>query len=669
MNSRGPLSGWPHFQWLFISVIASVLMLTGFQAPLQAQEVQYTRPSLWFGVAAGGNFTFHDGTTQRLSSDFTAPVAFHEGQGVGLYLAPLVELHAPNSIFGLMFQAGYDSRPGSFEGLIESCNCPADLSTNLSYLTLEPSLRFAPFKTGFYLYAGPRIAFNLEKAFTYQQGVNPDFPEETAVPDVDGKFSDIQKTLISMQVGAGYDIPLSSQDVETQFVLSPFVAFHPSFGQSPRSSETWSLASLRAGAVLKFGMGTKVWVPEEAEVFDPNIRFSVNAPRNIPTFRKVREVFPLRNYVFFDLGSTEIPDRYELLGKGQVKNFREDQLEMFIPKNLSGRSARQMTVYYNVLNIIGDRMVNNPTANVRLVGSSEKGVEDGRAMSESIKDYLVEIFEIDPSRITTEGREKPVVPSEQPGGTRELDLLRAGDRRVSIESTSPALLLEFQSGPGAQLKPVEITALQEAPLESYVTVRVDGARKAFSSWHLIFMDEKGQEQYFGPYTQERVSIPGKSILGDRPEGQYKVTMMGKSDNGDMVKRETSVQMVLWTPPQEEEVMRFSVIYEFDESKAINLYEKYLAEVVAPKIPKGSKVIIHGYTDIIGSEDYNEELSLARAGNVRTILENSLAKAGRSDVIFEVFGFGEDENLSPFDNEFPEERFYNRTVIVDIFPVR
>ena len=49
------------------------------------------------------------------------------------------------------------------------------------------------------------------------------------------------------------------------------------------------------------------------------------------------------------------------------------------------------------------------------------------------------------------------------------------------------------------------------------------------------------------------------------------------------------------------------------------------------------------------------------------MENSLSKSGRSDVKFEVKVFGEDVKLSPFDNEFPEERFYNRTVIIDILP--
>lgn len=416
-----------------------------------------------------------------------------------------------------------------------------------------------------------------------------------------------------------------------------------------------------------FNKNVGVLIPLPIFMNSSNIQFSVTAPKNIPVERRVREIFPLRNYIFFDIGSTEVPDRYVLLRKDQVKDFKEDQLEVFPPKNLAGRSSRQMIVYYNVLNILGDRMGKNPSTTIKLVGSSEKGPEDGRAMAESVRRYLADVFGVDASRISIEGRDKPKIPSEQPGGTRELDLLREGDRRVSVESSSPALLMEFQSGPDAPLKPVEIMAVQEAPLDSYVSFNVEGENAAFSSWSLEITDDKGKVQYFGPYSPERVSIPGKVILGTRPEGKFKVTMIGLAKNGMTVKKDTSVNLVLWTPPQNEEMMRFSVIYEFNESKAITIYERYLTDIVIPKIPQGGMVLISGHTDIIGEEAHNQKLSLDRANDVRNIIENGLSKAGRNDVKFEVYGFGEDQNLSPFDNKFPEERFYNRTVIIDIIP--
>ncbi len=478
----------------------------------------------------------------------------------------------------------------------------------------------------------------------------------------------------NLQTGLNFNVGLGSK-----IYFSPSAAFYFQAGyvngidiirdNIPVYDKFWKVT---AGIAFDFGKKKEaeaVVVPDKINAISitPDVRFSVNSPKNIPAERRIRETFPLRNYVFFDLGSTEIPDRYVLLSKNQVQGFSEDQLDKFTPKRLPGRSNRQMIVYYNVLNILGDRMVKNPSAVVRLSGASMEGNEDGKLMAESVKRYLVDVFGISPSRINTEGRVKPRIPSEQPGGKLELDLLREGDRRVSIWSESPGLLMEFQSGPDAPLRPVEIFGVQQAPLDSYVSFRAEGADKAFTSWSLEITDENGRLQNFGPYTHEWVSIPGKSILGTRPEGNFKVVMVGQTKNGNIQKKEASMHMALWTPPKDEEVMRFSVIYEFNDSKAIAIYEKYLTDIVTPKIPRNGKVIIHGYTDIIGEEAHNLELSLARANDVRGIMEKSLQKAGRSDVTFEVYGFGEDPSLSPFENKFPEERFYNRTVMIDILP--
>jgi outer membrane protein OmpA-like peptidoglycan-associated protein len=286
-------------------------------------------------------------------------------------------------------------------------------------------------------------------------------------------------------------------------------------------------------------------------------------------------------------------------------------------------------------------------------------------MAESVKQYLVNVFAIEPSRIVTEGRDKPKIPSEQPGGVNELTLLREGDQRVSIESSSPAMLMEFQSGPDAPLRPVEMVRIQEAPADSYVTFDAAGGNEAFTSWSLELTDKNGMVQNFGPFTQDRVTIPGKTILGTKPEGNYTVTMIGQTKSGKTVKQETTVHMVLWTPPATDEMTRFSIIFEFNDSKAISMYEKYLTEIVVPKIPVNGLVIIQGYTDIIGEETHNQILSLARANEVKSIMEKALAHAGRTDVKFEVYGFGEDQTLAPFKNNLPEERFYNRSVIIDI----
>lgn len=400
---------------------------------------------------------------------------------------------------------------------------------------------------------------------------------------------------------------------------------------------------------------------------NPDVIFTVNSPENIANVRSVRETFPIRNYVFFDKESTEIPERYILLSKEEVKDFQINNLELYVKKDFSGRSKRQMIVYYNILNILGNRMGINPSATITLVGSSEKGPEDGVLMAESVKEYLVDVFGIEESRIAVEGRDKPKIPSEQLNQTNDLELKQEGDRRVTIESTSPLLIMEFHSGPGAPLKPLEIIVSPEVPFDSYVSFNVEGAMEELTNWSLEITDEQGKVQYFGLFTQELVSIPGKTILGNREKGTFNVKMKGYLKNGMLLEKDTTVNIVLWKTTDAVEGMRFSILYEFDESESILMYHKYIREVVVPLIPIGATVVIHGHTDVIGDEAYNSILSLNRAKDVKKIMVKSLAEKGRKDVIFIVHAFGEDANLSPFENKYPEERFYNRTVIIEIIP--
>lgn len=641
----------------------------------QLNETTYKTPTWLFGAGIGGNFNFFQGSTQELNSSLMAPVPFKEGFGLGLYVAPLIEFKPQNSRWGLMLQGGVDSRNGEFNEVLSPCNCPRGLETTLKYITVEPSVTYRPHGFGLFFFGGPRISFMLNKSFVYRQENDPLNSDQTPIPTITDNFSNIKDIIYSMQIGVGYDILLSKKWNKHQFLLSPFVAFLPYFGQNPRSIETWNITTVRAGAALKFGRGVVDKSEETLELFRVKYNesafsashFKVTSPKNIIGEHRVRELFPLSNYIFFDLGSTKIPDRYILLNKTEVKSFKADQLEVHIPKRLTGRSSRQLIVYYNLLNILGDRMGENPTAKIQLIGSSEQGSADGYLMAESVRNYLHDIFGIDTARISIQGNTKPKLPSMQAYVTTEIYLHQEGDRRVSIESSSPEMLMEFQSGPDVPLKAIELNNIQAAPIESYITLDNQGASQVFSSWSVEFQDVKGEAIVYGPYNKDKITIPGKSILNKEPQGNFKITMTGQLKTGGYKQEDTSVHVVLWSPPVDEQAMRYSILYGFNKSKAIELYEVYLQQVIAPKITNGSQVIIHGYTDKIGDEDYNLQLSIERSNDVFNILNSELLRIGKKDVVFSVYGFGEDETLVPFENGTPEERFYNRTVIIDVIP--
>lgn len=216
------------------------------------------------------------------------------------------------------------------------------------------------------------------------------------------------------------------------------------------------------------------------------------------------------------------------------------------------------------------------------------------------------------------------------------------------------------------LKPVQIVADVDDPLDSHVLFNVAGADEALSSWSLEFTDEKGNIQNYGPYTRENESISGNVILGERSAGDFKVAMVGMKKDGKAVRKETAIRLIRRTEPAPEAV-RFSILFDYGQSKSKGYYGKFLNEVVVPLIPDSGAVIIHGYSDIIGAEEFNRKLSDERVQDTRSTMEAALAASGKRGVTFETFGFGESLKSAPFDNAHPEERFYNRCVIIDIVP--
>ena len=620
---------------------------------------QVTPPIWWFGVSGAANFNFYTGTTQMLNNSLTVPTAFHKANGVAPYGSVLVE-YRPGPVLGAMLNVGYDGLGAKYDGVTAPCDCPATLKSDLGYVSIEPSLRLGFKTSSLYFFAGPSLAININKNFAYTQ---------LKQPNTNGDFSSVNSTIFSGQVGAGFDIPLSSANSLTKFNLSPFVSYHPYFGQDPRSIESLSVTTVRVGVALKFGRGHKVPVVTAPVATVPiavaDVVFTVRGPINTPAIRQVSETFPVLNSIFFEEASVEIPGRYVLLTNEQASGFKENQLQNGQSASLTGRSAGQLNVYHNVLNVLGDRMRANPGAVITLDGSSAKGPQDGKEIAGSIKQYLVTVFGIDGSRIATRGSYRAHPSSEQPGGTKELVLLRAEDRRVDIESTSPEILMEAGGG---MMKPVQITTTQEDPLDFDVVFHVDSAKELVKSWSVDATDDKGAIQHFGPFTGDQQGIPGATILGNSPSGDYKIVMLAEMNNGSTVKKESTVHLVR-PDPTITKGFRYSIVFDFDKAKSIAEYNTFLSTIVAPLIVDGATVTIHGHTDIIGNETYNQQLSEDRAKQTQKIIEHAIANSGRDNVKFESVGFGEDAAHAPFENNLPEERFYNRTVIIDIVPVK
>jgi len=629
-------------------------------------QAQTTPPTWWFGVSGAANANWYDGTTQTLDNSLVVPTAFHKAFGVRPYGSVLIE-YRPTPVLGAMLNVAYDGRGAKYDNEIAPCNCLATLNSDLNYISVEPSIRLGFKSNGLYFFTGPRVAFDINNDFRYTQ-VNQ--------PNTVSNFSATNKVQVSGQVGLGYDFIVSAPASTTVVSLSPFASYQPYFGQEPRSIESLSIQTVRVGLALKFGKAHKIAPPPAppiipmvaAVVVAPPVHvfvLNVRGPVIMPNRREVSETFPLLSTVFFDESSTAIPNRYVLLTTDQAGTFKERQVQQEQTTNMPGRSAGQLYVYHNVLNILGDRMRANPGTSITLNGASPNGPAEGKVLAESVKQYLVGVFGIDGSRIAVQGSFKPHPPSQKPGGTKDLALLAAENRRVDIESASPELLSEVGGG---MMRPVQINSPQQDPMDNQVVLNVDSARQLLKSWSVDVTASNGAIQHYGPYMQNQASIPARTILGDSPDGDYKITMTGETNTGLSVRKESNVHLV---HPDVTIVkgLKYSIVFNYDKATTIVSYTNFLTNVVSPLITDGATVSIHGHTDIIGEEAYNQKLSESRAQQAQQIIEHALAASDKSNVKFETTGFGADASHSPFENNLPEERFYNRTVIIDIIPLK
>ncbi len=359
---------------------------------------------------------------------------------------------------------------------------------------------------------------------------------------------------------------------------------------------------------------------------------------------------PILNYVFFGENSSEIPGRYIFLDKNSKDEFFIDSL------------YRESTIeiYHNILNVIGSRMMKNPGADLTLVGcnsgiGNEKGnLELSQKRAESVMNYLVNTWNVDPDRIDIRKRnlpEKPSTPVEEPEKITE-------NRRVEIYSDNEEIL-----------KPVFIKKIDRAANPPVIRFKPDIASEAgIESWSIRAYQENAPERVFK--AEDSGNIPEnidwklenrqRIMPRDAVPVKYKISVIDdKGNEKRAVGKTRPIRVITLQKKRTEkiegyEIERFSLIlFDFDEALIEGNNERII-DIISDRIKPGSEINITGYTDRTGDEEHNKALSERRARTTRDAL-------GRSDA--EVRGVGEEKLL--YDNSLPEGRFYSRTVVVTV----
>jgi outer membrane protein OmpA-like peptidoglycan-associated protein len=362
----------------------------------------------------------------------------------------------------------------------------------------------------------------------------------------------------------------------------------------------------------------------------------------------IKESFPLLNYFFFDQNSSEMPTRYALFNdESETASFSE-----------SGIEGGAIEHYYHLLNIYGERLQKYPAATVTLIGTTD-GVEPNwqnlaTARANAVKDYFVNIWDIESSRITVATKKLPDIPSSNriPEGMQE-------NRRVEIicntwDVMKPVTFIQnaFNITP----KTVELSYQggDSVVIEKY-SLLVKNRR---GNWNSFEFKHSGSNKYQYDWKNRRQELP----LGlDKRDFVLRATDSG-DDEAETVPvsiqiKEITSELSKLENILEKQIEKVSLIlFDFDSYNPGTRNEVIMEEYVYPKLAGDDTqyITVNGYTDIIGTPEYNLKLSTNRAAQVSLML-------AKKDFIDNIRHIGHGATDPLYTNDLPEGRFYNRTV--------
>lgn len=354
---------------------------------------------------------------------------------------------------------------------------------------------------------------------------------------------------------------------------------------------------------------------------------------------------PLLNYVFFDENNADIAPRYLKLLKEQTDGFTMNSLD----------NPETLPTYYHLLNIVGRRMRDIPTANVKLVGCNsdegkeKKNIKLSEKRANTIKNYLMEVWNIEAKRISIEKRNLPTAASgnntlEGKIENRRVEII-ANDNRIiepvvtddTIKTTTPQIIY---------FKP---TIQSEIPVAEWVLSVYESGKKV--------KEFKGEGNV--PATIKwRINDDKESIPTSANALAYELYVRDQVE-------QTAVTPSLKVPIRfvtvadkrknniaDKQIDRYSLIlFDFNSSK-LGANNAKIVMFVKGQIKSNSRTYVTGYTDGLGDSRYNQNLSTERAKATANSLKVPIAQTK---------GVGESDLL--YSNEQPEGRFYCRTVTI------
>ncbi len=505
-----------------------------------------------------------------------------------------------------------------------------------------------------------------------------------------------------VHLGAAYDLPVS-EDVN----ISPYVKYY--LPMTNISAEEWKVSALQAGAILRipffppkelplrkdtmyvrdtliaeeFGIDREIVKLLESsidykydetdeyeletlvirelyenrvpEIIDLNTNLRVvgidekgneqNNPTIVIEEIETEETFPLLPYIFFPEMSSDINEtNMNLLDVDATSTFMESEIEW-----------NTKAIYSNLLNIVALRMKKYPDAELIIIGcNSNSGDEENNldlsaSRAREVRGYLMLNWNIDPRRIKIDKRNLPANPGRVGDSDGEEE-----NRRVELASNDSRILEHItlkeiarkSNPPVIRMYPEVVTEAGMRNWEIEINQSYANLRK-FNGIEL--------EEYIDWHIEEE---PVPKL--DKPL-EFRFNAVDDVGQEDKTIRELDIKQLTIKKKRSEmkddkRYEKFSLIlFDFDKTE-LTRNQKLSLQSIRDRVMPGSRVIISGYTDRTGDEDYNRDLAEKRAINVRDFL-------GLDTTNSEIRPVG--KSILLYNNDEPWGRSYSRTVQVEI----
>lgn len=625
-----------------------------------------------FGLLSGTNINEHSTHLPIIMDNHNCGI-FTEGTSIGKNLGLIFGyeylpdfLYFDSKIVFSKFDASFSTSKNDFrvynpqKKAYEDVYIKYTFSSDIITFSFQPSIFLQPSrKIPLRLRIGADFSnpLTIPKYRTTEEIISPrifTFPDQTQYHIIDNGELNQLGTSLSALGGIQYEHPLNNR-----FFIS-LELFYQYPLNSRSSNFKWETTLYGFNLMLTYGFNSlsspqrikeslPVEKPTEIEsiAVEPtskqkNITELILEPQPLQVLETtVTEAYPLLPYIFFEENSDKLNAKYT---KENHQFFEESKL----PHN-------SIEIYYHILDIIGKRLNENKKAKITIVGHTD-GIEQtdkqereklAQSRAKNVADYLINKWYVNKNQTFIDYKELPSLPTSN----------------IYEQGSSENRRVEIQTNDNQILKPVLLTKFKEyslIPDEIEISLKSNDLNNVnLMSYQLNSSLSNNFNKDMLPKLRIPITKQNESIITNSIEKTQKIEFkLNYTFLDTQLTAVSTIPVVIERNSHEYQRLNL-IVFDFDKYEISSTNYMNLKNFVANSIKENSEIRIIGSTDILGTKEYNLQLSKNRALATRNILQKLNPKAN----FVEVQGIG-DNNLK-YDNSTPEGRFYSRTVLIEV----